>query len=149
MNNLAAVVIGALLVAAPTAVSAQNTLRSILPAAAIGAIEKADLDRPLTSSGYGSSPTAFVVAYYFVDESDRGGLGPLHVGRFDYRTRTWRTIVPQTERLGGSVNSVDVTATHALLDLHANPSSGEGLVFALDTLELVADVWGSPQADLS
>jgi len=146
MMRAIASVIGALLIA-PVAVSAQETLRSVLPAEAIQSVKKADLDRPLTSSGYGSSPTAFVVAYYFVDElSANGSLGPLHVGRFNHRTREWKTVVPEFEWLGGSVTSVELTPTHALLDLHGNPSAGAGLVFALDTLKLVADMWGSPLA---
>jgi hypothetical protein len=85
-----AAVIGALLVVAPVAVSAQET---------------------------------FVVAYYFIDEMDGASLGPLHIGGFNHRTREWKTVAPKTKGLAGSVTSIDVTRTHALVDLHANPSS--------------------------
>src|SRR5712671_2193871 len=48
-----------------------------------------DLDRKLTSSAFGTSPDTFVAGYYFEDELDGQGLGPLHVSLFDRSRREW------------------------------------------------------------
>ncbi len=94
-----------------------------------------DLDRRLTSSAFGTSSDTFVAGYYFQDELDGQGLGPLHVSLFDRSRRTWvhkANISADVERLGlmagGSVLGVIVTPKTLLLDTHFSPSAGFTIV---------------------
>ena len=106
-----------------------------------------DLDRKLTSSAFGTSPDAFVAAYYFQDELEGQGLGPLHVSVFDRVRRQWvhkQNIIAEVEKLGmmagGSVLGVVVHPKIVLLDTHVSPSAGFTLVLdrSLDVVTSLA-----------
>jgi len=94
-----------------------------------------DLDRKLTSSAFGISPEVFVAGYYFQDELEGQGLGPLHVSLFDRQRQEWihkHNITADVEKLGlmtgGSVLGIVVTPRMLLFDMHFSPSAGFTIV---------------------
>jgi hypothetical protein len=107
-----------------------------------------DLDRKLTSSAFGTSSDTFVAAYYFQDQLEDQGLGPLHVSLFDRSRREWvhqPDVTADLEKLGlrsgGSVTRVVVTPKILLVDTHYSPSAGFTVV--LDhSLSIVTSLLG-------
>jgi len=128
------------------------TLRAMLTRAGFGdgatGVGAPDLERALTSSESGTSATSFVAAYYFADESPNQVLGPLHVSRFDRLTRRWIHAMPFDSDIGGSVLGVAVSARYVILDLHWNPSAGQGVVLDSSTLALVGTFQGFGEREL-
>jgi len=107
-----------------------------------------DLDRKLTSSAFGTSPDTFVAGYYFEDELDGQGLGPLHVSLFDRSRREWahkhnvETELKELARFGiGSVNGIVVSAQTVLLDTHLSPSAGLTIVMSR-SLRVLSALYG-------
>ena len=113
----------------------------------IRTIDVPDLDRTLTSSAFGTSPDTFVAAYYFQDQLEGQGLGPLHVSLFDRSRREWvhkPDVTADVEKLGlrsgGSVAGVVVTRKILLVDTHYSPSAGFTVV--LDRCPASSRRWG-------
>ena len=128
------------------------TLRAMLTRAGFGdgatAAGAPDLERALTSSESGTSADNFVAAYYFADESSNQVLGPLHVSRFDRPTRRWVHAMPFDSEIRGSVLGVAVSARYVIVDLHWNPSAGQGVVLDSSTLALLGTFDGYGEREL-
>ncbi len=101
-----------------------HTLRAVLQRTGFSdaiAVEAArpDLDRPITSWEFATSADSFVAAYYFIDElSGGGGLGPLHISRFDAPAHRWIQTPDPGEGVGGSVLGIELAGPYVLVDLH-------------------------------
>src|SRR5258707_9551628 len=79
-----------------------------------------DLERVLTSSDFGRTPDTFVSGYYFEDELDGQGLGPLHISRFDRPSRRWVHAATITSDDRGSVMDVQIGRDYVLIEMHAS-----------------------------
>jgi len=101
-----------------------------------------DLDRALTSSQFATSPDSVVVAYYFADESLNQVPGPLHVSRVDRQSTRWNDAMPVDSEMGGSISSVAVSERYVIIELHWNPSAGQGVVLDARTLTLLGTFEG-------
>jgi hypothetical protein len=122
-----------------------GTLRSALQhyglEAAVRAPDAPKLDAPLTSSEFAFSGGIFVAAYYFRDELQGQALGRLRVSVFETATGRWRHAPPARQAVG-SVLRVGLSDKHILIEGHANPSAGVGLLLNRVTLRSVARVPG-------
>lgn len=121
-----------------------GTLRAALLhhgfAAAIGAPEMRKVDAPLTSSEFGVSGGTFAAAYYLREEVLGQGLGRLHVSVFDRASGRWRHAAGRQQI--GSVRGVSVGERYILIEGHANPSAGVGLLLNRTNLRTVARLSG-------
>jgi hypothetical protein len=110
---------------------------------AIRASNPPDLDREVTSSQSGTSEYEFVAAYYFVDELNGVSLGPLHVSRFDNRTRRWtHSLTFSDDDARGSAQFVAIGDRFIIIRLHWTPSAGGEVVLDHDTLKFETLVRG-------
>lgn len=108
---------------------------------AVGAADAPRLDAPLTSSEFGASPTAFAAAYYFRDELKGEGFGRLHVSVFDRPSGRWKH-APAVRKPVGSVLGVRVSARYVLIEGHASPSAGVGVLLNRASLRVVTRLPG-------
>jgi hypothetical protein len=122
-----------------------GTLRSALQHygldAAAHAADAPKLDTPLTSSEFAFSGGTFVAAYYFRDELQGQSLGRLRVSVFEKTTGRWRHAPPARQPVG-SVLSVGLSDKYIVIEGHANPSAGIGLLLNRVTLRSIARVSG-------
>lgn len=122
-----------------------GTLRAALLhhgfATAIGAPEMPKVDAPLTSSEFGVSGGTFAAAYYLREEVLGQGLGRLHVSVFDRTSGRWRHAAALRQQIG-SVLGVSVGDRYILIEGHANPSAGVGLLLNRTNLRTVARLSG-------
>lgn len=125
---------------------ASSTIREALSRSgfddAILASNPPDLDRTLTSSTFGTTERDFVGAFYFDDEIDDGGLGPLHVSGFDPESRRWTHAPLYRGDDRGSAMHVQTYGSRLLVVMHASPSASHTLVLDSRTLRPLTTVYG-------
>ena len=108
---------------------------------AIGAPDARNIDASLTSSEFGASGATFAAAYYLREELNGQALGRLHVSVFDRTTGRWKH-APALRQQIGSVLGVRISDRHVLIEGHASPSAGVGLILNRATLRTVTRLGG-------
>ena len=109
--------------------------------AAIAAPDVRHVDALLTSSEFAASAGTFVAAYYLREELNGQAFGRLHVSLFDRTTGRWRH-APALRQQIGSVLGVRISERHILIEGHASPSAGVGLLLSRTTLRAVTRLGG-------
>jgi hypothetical protein len=138
------VVMGVVLGFVPSGQQVPGTLRAALLhygfESAIHAPEAPKIDAPLTSSEFGVNASTFAAAYYLRNELQGQALGRLHVSVFDRTTGRWRHATLRQQV--GSVLAVKLSERYILIEGHASPSAGVGLLLNQTHLRTVSRLSG-------